>query len=75
MAKREHSETFHLTTNYRSHSGIVDCAYSLVEIMVKYWPDSIDRLPQERGLTAGPKPLFFSNNNGVELQEALFRDT
>ncbi|KAI0757657.1 hypothetical protein C8Q80DRAFT_1092486 [Daedaleopsis nitida] len=74
VAKREQSETFHLTTNYRSHSGIVDCAYSLVEVIVKYWPDSIDRLPQERGMTAGPKPLFFSHGEGGELQQALFRD-
>ena len=75
IAKRAQCETFHLTTNFRSHSGIVDCAYSLVKIIEKYWPSSIDYLPQEHGKTAGQKPLIFSSDDSAELHRALFRDT
>ncbi|KAI0668726.1 hypothetical protein C8Q78DRAFT_979481 [Trametes maxima] len=52
---------FHLTANYRSHAGIVDCAASIVELITRFWPDSVDALPQEKGMAAGPKPTFFWN--------------
>ena len=53
----------------------MECAYSLVEIISKYWPDSIDSLPREKGETVGEAPLFFMHNDGAELQRALFRDS
>ncbi|KAI0641195.1 hypothetical protein C8Q79DRAFT_920041 [Trametes meyenii] len=57
---------FHLTSNYRSHAGIVDCAASIVQLITRFWPDSVDALPQEKGMAAGPKPAFFWNYNGSE---------
>jgi hypothetical protein len=52
-------ETFQLSVNYRSHSGIVDCAHSIIELITRFWKDSIDRLAPEKGVVAGLKPLFF----------------
>lgn len=52
-------QTFQLSVNYRSHSGIVDCAHSIIELITRFWKDSIDRLAPEKGVVAGLKPLFF----------------
>lgn len=52
--------SFQLDVNYRSHAGVVNCAHSIVELITKFWPYSIDSLARERGLVAGPRPIFFS---------------
>lgn len=62
---REEPQLFHLALNHRSHRGIVNCAHSVVEIIAKYWPYTIDTLGKERGVMDGPKPLFFSRNGSM----------
>lgn len=61
---------FQLLINYRSHGGIMDCAHSTIELIKNFWPDSIDSLRRERGLVAGPKPVFLSE--WVDGQEESF---
>ena len=51
-----------------------DCAHSVVELITKYWPAAIDPLPQERGMSPGEKPIFFSDPDAAQLQQSLFRD-
>ncbi|KAG8798430.1 hypothetical protein FRC17_007467, partial [Serendipita sp. 399] len=64
---------FSLLVNYRSHGGIVNCAHSIVRLLVALWPDSIDALEQERGLVGGSKPIFFSRrgDNRLDLRALL----
>jgi len=52
---------FHLSVNYRSHAGIVNCAHAVIELISKYFPYSIDTLPRERGMTNGPMPIFYQD--------------
>ena len=52
---------FYLSANYRSHAGIVNCAHSVVEIISKYWKNSIDALPRERGNAHGAMPIFYTD--------------
>ncbi|EGN93944.1 hypothetical protein SERLA73DRAFT_78326 [Serpula lacrymans var. lacrymans S7.3] len=61
--------TFQLAVNYRSHSGIVECAQSVVSLITQFFPDAIDVLPDEKGLVDGAKPIFFTgeNENSVEF--------
>ncbi|KAI0369977.1 hypothetical protein BV20DRAFT_330785 [Pilatotrama ljubarskyi] len=66
---------FDLTTNYRSHSGIVNCAAAIVELITRFWPDSVDRLPQERGMTVGPKPTFFWHQSTTGCRQFLADDS
>ncbi|PPQ78819.1 hypothetical protein CVT25_010688 [Psilocybe cyanescens] len=61
LKKSNKTKKFHLTVNYRSHSGIVNCAHSVIELISKYWPYSIDILPRERGNTDGVKPIFYQD--------------
>lgn len=51
---------FQLTTNYRSHGGIVNCAEMIVRLIKHFWPQSIDSLRRERGLVSGDKPIFIT---------------
>ncbi|KAL5518531.1 hypothetical protein ACEPAH_213 [Sanghuangporus vaninii] len=59
---------FQLTTNYRSHGGIVNCAGLIIELITHFWPHSIDALQREKGVVDGSKPVFFTGRKGqVEL--------
>ncbi|KAJ3757218.1 hypothetical protein EV360DRAFT_46501, partial [Lentinula raphanica] len=53
------SQTFQLAVNYRSHSGIVNCASSVIKLITHFWQNSIDQLAPEKGVVVGTKPLFF----------------
>ncbi|KAL4069231.1 hypothetical protein J3A83DRAFT_4536273 [Scleroderma citrinum] len=52
--------TFQLVVNYRSHSGIINCARAVVDLITMFWPDTIDILQSEHGLIGGPRPVFFT---------------
>lgn len=71
-----HPKEFTLAVNYRSHGGIVDCAYSIVRLLTMLWPESIDVLEPEHGLVNGPKPVFFSGwtVDSVHYEQFLFGD-
>jgi hypothetical protein len=60
---------FHLTVNYRSHAGIVDCAHSVIEIITRYWRNTIDSLPREKGNLYGAKPIFYSDLSPEFVEE------
>ncbi|KAK3248344.1 hypothetical protein CYMTET_42187 [Cymbomonas tetramitiformis] len=49
-------EIHKLTSNYRTHSGVLDLASLVVEVVQALFPSTIDRLPPDRGLFPGPKP-------------------
>ncbi|KAG1738629.1 uncharacterized protein EDB91DRAFT_1347576 [Suillus paluster] len=51
---------FQLGMNYRSHGGIVNCAHSVIELVMKFWPNSIDHLQPEKGEVDRVKPIFFT---------------
>ncbi|KAL1662505.1 hypothetical protein GGF50DRAFT_58831, partial [Schizophyllum commune] len=57
---RRPPRSFQLTTNYRSHAGIVDCAQTVIDLITTNWPDSIDQLAREEGEVAGVKPVFLT---------------
>jgi len=60
-------KTFELVVNYRSHGGIVNCARSVTELIMRYWPHSIDTLQPEHAIVEGPLPIFFPGQDGVRL--------
>ncbi|KAL1940597.1 hypothetical protein VTO73DRAFT_8032 [Trametes versicolor] len=68
-------QIFNLTTNYRSHAGIANCAATIVELMTRFWPDSVDVLPREEGMTVGPKPMFFHDEYSANLTQFLSEDS
>lgn len=60
---------FELNVNYRSHSGILRLASSVIDLIRKFFPDSIDHLSRERGEVGGPRPIIF---NGFKADTFLF---
>ncbi|KAF7340238.1 UvrD-like helicase ATP-binding domain-containing protein [Mycena venus] len=67
---------FQLTVNYRSHTGIVNCARSIIEVITRLWPDAIDVLSAERGTVDGLRPIFFTNweSESGQSKQFLFGD-
>lgn len=55
------ARTFHLTINHRSHGGIVQCATTVVGLIVGWWEYAIDDLLPEKAVVNGVKPLWFSD--------------
>ncbi|KAH8101588.1 hypothetical protein BXZ70DRAFT_933981 [Cristinia sonorae] len=70
-------KSFQLVTNYRSHNGIVGCAQSVVALITRFWPHTIDVLAEERGIVDGPKPVFFNgwDKDTVRYEQFLFGAT
>ncbi|RIA97743.1 P-loop containing nucleoside triphosphate hydrolase protein [Glomus cerebriforme] len=50
---------FELNVNYRSHNGILQLAASVVDLIRKFFPNSIDHLLPERSEVGGPRPIIF----------------
>ena len=65
------NQIYHLTCNYRSHSGIVDLASSVVGLLQHFFPISFDRLAKEQGLFPGPKPVLIDSSNFAYLAKLL----
>ncbi|KAM5542262.1 hypothetical protein V8D89_004135 [Ganoderma adspersum] len=57
--------TFQLAVNYRSHSGITDCAHTIVELISSLWPESIDEISGDRGWREGPIPEFIKGSTDL----------
>jgi hypothetical protein len=48
----------HLTLNFRSHSGILGLAGSIVDIIKEFFDHSIDNLPNDVSMLPGPTPVI-----------------
>ncbi|XP_010627979.1 TPR and ankyrin repeat-containing protein 1 isoform X4 [Fukomys damarensis] len=56
-----------LYQNYRSHSGILNLASGVVDLLQFYFPESFDRLPRDSGLFDGPKPTVLESCSVSDL--------
>ncbi|KAG1806261.1 P-loop containing nucleoside triphosphate hydrolase protein [Suillus variegatus] len=63
---------FQLAINYRSHGGIVNCARSVIELIAKFWPNTIDTLRPEMGVVDGLKPVFFTGWDKATVHHEQF---
>ncbi|XP_022085705.1 TPR and ankyrin repeat-containing protein 1-like isoform X3 [Acanthaster planci] len=64
-------KVYHLTINYRSHSGILNLAAAVLELMSHFFPLSFDRLVPDQGLFAGPLPVILGSSNVHDLPSLL----
>ena len=56
-----------LVYNYRSHSGILNLASSVVSILQEYFPESFDKLAKDQGQLDGPKPVLLGPCSHMDL--------
>ncbi|KAL0051259.1 hypothetical protein WJX82_004398 [Trebouxia sp. C0006] len=57
----------HLPTNYRTHSGILNAAAAVVDVLRQYFPMHIDNLAREKAFFKGPPPLLLSSTSPDDL--------
>ena len=60
-----------LTINFRSHSGVLKLAASVIEILQNFFPNSFDRLPGDKGMFPGPIPTLLDSCNFSDLALVL----
>ena len=51
-------QLFTLTQNFRSHSGILRLAASVIDLLTTFFRSSLDELPADQGMFPGPKPAL-----------------
>ncbi|XP_078254047.1 TPR and ankyrin repeat-containing protein 1-like isoform X2 [Rhinoraja longicauda] len=61
------SRIYQLHQNYRSHSGILNLASGVVDLLQYYFPESFDRLPRDTSLFGGPKPSLLESCSVSDL--------
>ncbi|EKX52227.1 hypothetical protein GUITHDRAFT_102129 [Guillardia theta CCMP2712] len=52
-----------LSTNYRTHNGILRAASCIVDLLSSLFPSTVDLLPRERGFFDGPKPILLDTTS------------
>lgn len=62
----------HLSENFRTHKGVVMIANSVVELVLHFFPHSIDKLDPEYSMVAGPAPIFIDGEQ--DLVMSLFQN-
>lgn len=60
-----------LIFNYRSHSGILSLASSVLDIMTEYFKESFDSLEKDVGLFHGKRPLLLECCSSQDLEMFL----
>ena len=60
-------EVYQLTHNYRSHTGILSLATSVLNILVELFPESFDKLERDQGMFEGPKPVLIETCSPKDL--------
>ncbi|KAE8790127.1 putative ATP-dependent helicase [Hordeum vulgare] len=57
------SDMFQLTQNFRTHSGILRMAQSIIDLLYFFFPSSVDKLNPETGLVYGEPPVLLETGN------------
>ena len=64
-------EPLNLTINYRSHSGILKLAGTVIDLIKQFFGNSIDHLPDDEGMFPGPVPVFIDSCKEEDLSLLL----
>ena len=60
-----------LTINFRSHTGVLKLAASIIDLMKAFFPESFDCLPGDEGMFTGPSPIVLDSCNISDLALVL----
>ena len=60
-----------LTINFRSHTGVLKLAASVIDLMKAFFPESFDCLPGDEGMFTGPSPIVLDSCNVSDLALVL----
>ena len=60
-------EVDELLINFRSHTGVLNLAASVIDVLKKFFYNSFDNLPRDEGMFPGPKPKVILSSNTSDL--------
>ncbi|KAL3731195.1 hypothetical protein ACJRO7_028121 [Eucalyptus globulus] len=66
------SKIFHLSQNFRTHSGILKLAQSVVDLLYHFFPLSIDALSPETSFICGEAPILLESENDESAILSIF---
>ncbi|KAL8479576.1 hypothetical protein ACS0TY_026464 [Phlomoides rotata] len=66
------SDMFNLSQNFRTHTGVLRLAQSVIDLICHYFPQSIDSLPPETSLIYGESPVVLEPGSDENLIMSIF---
>ncbi|KAJ8629370.1 hypothetical protein MRB53_022693 [Persea americana] len=66
------SKIFHLSQNFRTHAGVLKLAQSVVDLLYRFFPMSIDVLSPETSLIHGEAPVILDSGNDENAIITIF---
>ncbi|XP_058090437.1 uncharacterized protein LOC131236919 isoform X2 [Magnolia sinica] len=66
------SEIFHLNQNFRTHAGVLKLAQSVIDLLYRFFPLSIDLLSPETSLIYGEAPVLLDSGNDENAIITIF---
>lgn len=54
-----------LKQNFRTHTGVLRVANTIIKLLTQLFPDTIDKLDDESSLISGRKPIFIEDTDDV----------
>ena len=60
-------ELYKLALNFRSHSGILELAGSIINLIDMFFKGTIDQLPEDKGMFPGPTPIILESCKESDL--------
>lgn len=64
-------QLFQLTTNYRSHNGILQLSAHVIQLLHHFFPSTIDKLEKERGIVDVCEGSLQTSGYNIELTEFI----
>uniref|UniRef100_N1QYH3 Putative ATP-dependent helicase n=1 Tax=Aegilops tauschii TaxID=37682 RepID=N1QYH3_AEGTA len=69
------SDMFQLSQNFRTHSGILRMAQSIMSLLYFFFPSSVDKLNPETGLVYGEAPVLLESDNDENAIMTIFGES
>ncbi|CAM8959009.1 unnamed protein product [Rhodiola kirilowii] len=66
------SKIFNLSQNFRTHAGVLKLAHSVIDLIVRFFPKSIDVLPPETSLIYGKAPILLESGQNENAIITIF---
>ncbi|KAE8038055.1 hypothetical protein FH972_010601 [Carpinus fangiana] len=73
--KGEISDIFHLSQNFRTHDGILKLSQSVIELLYRFFPQSIDVLQPETSPLNGEAPILLGSGNNQNTIGTIFKNS
>jgi superfamily I DNA/RNA helicase len=66
------SDIFHLSQNFRTHDGVLKLSQSIIDLLYRFFPQSIDVLQPETSLINGEAPILLESGNNQNTISTIF---